>query len=209
MRATAEHIDAFKELINIGVGRAANSISKMCGAPVRLQVPEVQIVGADYLKKLLTGSGDEGKLAAVRMPFSGSFQGVAELVFPTQSAAKLVSLLTGEGEPLELDAMRASTLTEIGNIVLNGVLGSMTNVLGEHVSYEVPVYVEATARKLVAAVAEADAALLLAQTHFYIGISEFVIEGQEVAGEVNLLFGVDSFDALTRRIDAMIGMPAC
>jgi chemotaxis protein CheC len=58
--------------------------------------------------------------ATVKQSFTGSFSRIAELVFPTESASKLVAVLTGEKQgSLDLDAAKICTLTEIGNIVIN------------------------------------------------------------------------------------------
>jgi chemotaxis protein CheC len=206
VKTTPEQIDAFKELINIGVGRAAGSLNQMCGAHVRLRVPEVRVLEAGGLEALLRAEGGsmDGRIAAVRMPFSGSYRGSADLIVPAESAAQLVSLLIGDADSTELDALRAATLTEVGNIVLNGVLGSITNVLGDHFDYEVPSYLESTAAQLLASMVVQDAAaLFLAETQFFIGESEFRIGEQEVTGRINLLFGVDSFLALKRRVGAV------
>ena len=210
MMTTPGQIDAFKELINIGVGRAAGSLNQMCGAHVRLCVPEVKVLDASGIDSFLaqeTGPED-ARVAAVRMQFSGAFRGSADLIFPAESAAKLVNLLIGDADSTELDALRAATLTEVGNIVLNGVLGSMTNVLGEHVDYDVPTYWEARSAQLKDSMIAQGSALLLAQTQFFIGQSEFRLEEQEVTGRVNLLFGVESFQALTERVEALLDATA-
>uniref|UniRef100_A0ACD5GZE0 Uncharacterized protein n=1 Tax=Desertifilum tharense IPPAS B-1220 TaxID=1781255 RepID=A0ACD5GZE0_9CYAN len=51
------------------------------------------------------------------------------MIFPTESASTLVSLLTGEkpGTP-DLEAVKIGTLLEVGNIVLNGVVGTVSNL---------------------------------------------------------------------------------
>lgn len=205
MNTSPAQIDAFKELINIGVGCAAGSLNQMCGKHIQLRVPEVKIVGSEDKASLFeTSAGGGEHIAAVRMSFSGGFSGSAELVFPTESAGKLVSLLTGEADSIELDALRSATLTEVGNIVLNGVLGSMMNVLGDHVVYDVPCYIEATSSELTGSMSSQGSALLLAQTQFLIGQSKFEIGEQAVTGEVNLLFGVDCFEALSQKIETLV-----
>ncbi len=204
MNVSAEEIDALRELINIGVGRAAGALNDMVGAHVELRVPSVRLVSTADIKEVIKSTAGQ-KLAAVRMGFSGDIQGTTGLVFPTDSASKLVALLTGEeaGTP-DLDSLRAGALTEVGNILLNAVMGSITNVLERQISYELPTYSEETPEDLAEAVrSQADAAVLLAQTQFLVGQSHFSLEQEKIEGEVTLLFGMDSFEVLLERIRKM------
>ena len=204
MNVSAEEIDALPELINIGIGRAAGALNDMVGAHVELRVPSVLLVSPEDIKQIITSTAGQ-KLAAVRLGFSGEIQGTAGLVFPANSASKLVALLTGEeaGTP-DLDSLRASALTEVGNILLNAVMGSITNVLERRISYELPTYSEETPEDLAEAVrSQADAAVLLAQTQFLVGQSHFPLEQEKIEGEVTLLFGMDSFEGLLERVRKM------
>ena len=204
MNVSAEEIDALRELINIGVGRAAGALNDMVGAHVEVRVPSVRLVSPADIKEATTWVNEQ-ELATVRMGFSGEIQGTTELVFPADSASKLVALLTGEevGTP-DLDSLRAGALTEVGNILLNAVMGSITNVLERHISYELPTYSEETPEDLVEAVrSQAEAAVLLAQTHFLVRQSHSSLEQEKIEGEVTLLFGMGSFEVLLKRIHQM------
>ena len=204
MNVSAEEIDALRELINIGVGRAAGALNDMVGAHVELRVPSVRLVSPADIKEASRWVNEQ-ELATVRLGFSGEIQGTTELVFPADSASKLVALLTGEelGTP-DLDSLRAAALTEVGNILLNAVMGSITNVLQRHISYELPTYSEETPEALVEAVrSQAEAAVLLAQTHFLVRRSHSSAEQDKIEGEVTLLFEMGSFEVLLERIHKM------
>ena len=204
MKLSAEHADALGELINIGVGKAAAALNEMVGAHVSLQVPSIRLVTPQQLSQEI--EEDSGRrLATVQLGFSGLVSGTAQLIFPSDSASKLVAALTGEepGTP-DLDSERASTLTEVGNIVINGVMGSIANIIEQHLTYNLPAYVEDTAERLVkAACADSEATVLLAQTHFLLAKSGFAIEQELIEGEITLLFEVGAFDALLARIEAV------
>jgi|GEM_PF-5736782 len=43
MHLTPEQFDALQELLNMGVGRAADSLNQMTGKPIGLQTPKIQI----------------------------------------------------------------------------------------------------------------------------------------------------------------------
>lgn len=197
MNLTPDQTDALKELINIGVGRAAGMLNEMVNSRVYLQVPSVRVFSAPEAKKQLERL-DSGKVAAVQLLFKGPFSGTAALVFPTESASNLVAILTGE-EPgtYDLDSVRAGTLSEVGNIVINGVMGSIGNVLKERISYSFPKYTEDAIENILAS-SEPDpnAAVLLARTRFK--VKEFQVEG-----DIILVFEVGSFDTLLASIDAI------
>ncbi len=107
-----------------------------------------------------------------------------------------MAVLTGEeiGTP-DLDSVRAGTLSEVGNIVLNGIMGSFGNILDQHISYSIPTYVEDTIDNLLALNgATINPIVILARTRFK-------IEQLQVEGNIILLFEVGSFDALVAAVD--------
>ncbi|MCB1022097.1 MAG: chemotaxis protein CheC [Acidobacteria bacterium] len=196
-----EELDALRELINIGVGRAAGALNDMVGRNVRLNVPSVSVVPDDQIVRFLCADEEE-RLACVRLRFEGALRGVADLIFPSQSGSKLVALLSGE-EPCTpgMDSLRAGTLTEVGNILLNGLLGSITNVVDEHLTYGLPMYLEETAGNIERSLRSIpDAAVLMAQAQFLVGKSEFEVAGERIDGEITLLLGLDSLEHLLERV---------
>ncbi|EDX72745.1 CheC-like family [Coleofasciculus chthonoplastes PCC 7420] len=191
MNLTPDQIDAIQEIVNIGVGRAASVLNEMLEAPIRLQVPYIKIGSPlDFQSEMETRLGGE-QVAAVRQDFSGSFSGLAELVFPTDSASILAAVLTGEelGTP-DLDAVRIGTLSEIGNILINSVIGSISNVLNQRLDYAIPSYIEDTVENLInVGDNQQENTILLAQTQFF-------IEQLQIRGDIILVFEVGSFDVL-------------
>ncbi|HWR59058.1 MAG TPA: hypothetical protein VN328_09245 [Thermodesulfovibrionales bacterium] len=201
MKITPEQTDVLKELINIGVGRAAGVLNEMMRFQVLLQVPFVKIISLSDMRKEMETVG-RYRLAAVRLGFRGPFSGTAALVFPPDSASKLVSILTGEepGTP-DLDSVRAGTLTEVGNIVINGVMGSIGNLLKRHILYSLPDYMEDTIDKMLATSdGSQDPTVLMVRTRFT--FQKLLIEG-----DVLLLFEVGSFNALLSAIDEAYSVP--
>ncbi|MDZ8029300.1 MAG: chemotaxis protein CheX [Nostoc sp. SerVER01] len=195
MNVTTEELDALQELINIGVGRAASLLNEMVDSHIQLQTPFVKVLTlSDAYEELAPRFRDES-LATVRLGFTGSFYGTAGLIFPTDSASTLVSVLTGEeAGSADLDAVKISTLSEIGNIVINGVMGSLTNVLKQHVNYTLPIYLEDTIENLLLSSDESNSKILLAQ-------ARFAIEQLEIIGDIILIFLVGTFDVLINAIN--------
>ena len=195
MKLAPRHLDALSELMNIGVGRAAGMLNEMIGSPIDLVVPSVKILKISELAAEL-GQRPDAAYAFVRLPFHGPIQGTAALVFPPDSAAQLVAVLTGEepGTP-DLDSVRAGTLSEVGNIVINGVMGSLGNILRLPLTYELPTYLEGSPEHLLGhRLSHVDPAMLLAHTRF-------TVRDLEIQGTVILVFEVLSFDALLEAVD--------
>ncbi|MEJ1936804.1 chemotaxis protein CheX, partial [Nostoc sp. NIES-2111] len=169
MSVTVDQLDALQELINIGVGRAANLLNEMVDSHIRLEIPFVKVLTASQAYQELASRFHDNSLSSVKLGFTGSFYGTAGLIFPTESASKLVSVLTGEeAGSADLDAVKIGTLSEIGNIVINGVMGSISNVLQQHMNYTLPVYLEDTIANLVFTSHGNESKILLAQAHFTI-----------------------------------------
>lgn len=197
MKITEDQLDALKELINIGVGQAAGMLNEMIEFRINLQIPMIQLLSPEELQNALIKRLGKDKLSTVKMNFTGSFAGTAELVFPTESAATLVALLTGEEMgSADLDSLKIGTLSEVGNIVINGVMGSISNVLNQPLHYAVPSYVEEGVDLLLPNNnPEAVDTVLLAQ-------ARFDIEELKVQGDIVLFFDLGSFDALLAAINA-------
>ena len=190
--------DALKELFNVGVGRAAGILNHMVTSHVQLQVPDITILNLDDLADKLVDVMAE-KVAVVRLRFEGSFSGTAELIFPTESANNLVAVISDEepGTP-DLDSAKTAALMEVGNIVLNSVMGTFSNMLKQHLEFHLPTYSELTSDLL----GEPDSGrpgekVIFAKVHF-------TIRQLEIVGDIILLFEVGSFDTLLSQIDDLV-----
>jgi len=191
MDISAEQKDTLTELINIGVGHAASTLNCLINHKIRLTVPEIEFKNIQDMEK---GTAlDDGCLASVSMSFKGDFDGNASLMFPVESASTLVGVLTGEDpDSTAADDLRAGTLAEVGNILLNGVMGSIGNMLSSTLSYSVPSYQESSLQQILTH--EKAEVVLMARANFY--VDELRIEGN-----ILLFFGIASFNALIDVID--------
>lgn len=194
-------LDALREMINIGVGRAAATLNEMLNKHVTLSVPHVNIIKqADLDDELSDLQAKSQTLSAVRLGFKGNFSGLASIVFPPDSAAKLVNILTDSNpdSDQDMDAIRIGTLSEVGNIVLNGVIGTLSNMMSLRLSYSLPSYVEDRLQvllrlRLAAPVAEP---VLIARANF-------TVEELHIQGVIYLVFEAGSFQMLMNHIDML------
>lgn len=198
MELTADELDALKELINIGVGNAAGMLNEMIQFPIKLEIPDIELLSSLDLQTELKERFGIELLSVVQLAFSGSFSGSAQLLFPTESAVNLVSVLTGEDKASpDLDSLKISTLSEVGNMVINGVMGSISNVLDQPLDYAVPYYAEEEIEELLLKEQSLDyGTVLLAPAHFS-------IEELQIQGDIMLFFDVGSFKLLLNAIAAV------
>lgn len=188
-------LDILQELINIGVGRAAGMLNQLVRAHIQLQVPILRVVTSAELTDMYAMRGDS-VFSAVQLSFTGEFAGMSALIFPPESASKLVTVVLGQEDGMaESEAMRSATLQEVGNIVLNGVMGSIANILKEPLRYSPPDYVEAGIASIIGL---RNGMILVARTQF--SMKDHCIEG-----EVLIIFSLSSFGSLLTAIDALAG----
>jgi chemotaxis protein CheC len=130
--------DALIELLNIGFGRAAASLSQLTGHRVVLEVPEVSVHSVDEVSEALERV-IRTEVASVHQIFSGAVAGDALLILDQAGASILKELLTNEPAlPLSIDASAREVITEVGNILLNACLGTFGNLLNVQVTFSIP-----------------------------------------------------------------------
>jgi chemotaxis protein CheC len=194
-----EQLDALKEMIGVGMGKAADMLNEMLESHIELKVPSLSIVKPDEFKySKVNAALGEGKLASISLGFQGSFNGNSTLVFPEESAAKLVVALTNE-EPgsIGLNSVMAGTLSEVGNIVVNGVMGSISNYLTNHVNYSLPSYVEGGLSEILKLKdLPEDSTIMLVET-------TFKVESLQVEGSIFIVLEFGSFGGILSEIDKL------
>lgn len=192
--------DILTEIFSIGAGHGADVLNSMTQSHIHLQIPLLKIVkfsdlysGAPLLKNK--------ELATVNLPFHGKLTGAAFLVFPTPDALKLVSLFINHNDnAISFDAARRNAMNEIGNIVLNAVIGSVANVLDIHFQFAPPQFAEST---------QNDAAIFGKEygqesTTVIVAQTRFVVEDKKIEAELVILLQLDSLDRLIELTDAYL-----
>lgn len=131
-------LDALTELVNIGVSRAAASLRELVGEQVHLSVPNVKLVSRERAIEIL-GQREANRLVAVHQVFEGDITGRALLIFPETKSLELVRAVTGGELPLEdIIELEQEALAETGNIILNGCLATMANMLQRSLKMSLP-----------------------------------------------------------------------
>ena len=140
LRLDDDEADAIAELFNIGMGEPAAALSSMLGEEVLLSVPSFAVSTRASITREVSGDleGDQ-PVCAVRGAFTGPFTGEAMLIFPERGTLALVGRLIPVDPAAEAPGeMEQDALTELGNIILNGCLASLSNLIGDELSGAVP-----------------------------------------------------------------------
>jgi chemotaxis protein CheC len=128
------HIDAIREIGNIGAGNAATALSTLLGCPVEIDVPKAELVSIYELDSYY--GNPDSSYTAVFASSDGDVTFNFMLLVREDEVGKLVSLLVSKqfGMLMDMSAMPQdmvdSALGEIGNIILGSFLNSVNGLLG-------------------------------------------------------------------------------
>jgi len=130
-------LDALLETANIGVGRAAASLGELTGREVEISVLELVLFSADAVVEMT----ELRNVAVLRIAqrFTQAMEGYVMLLLNEAGARRVARLILGEQlEANSFDEIEQSALLELGNIMINGVMGTIANQLGITLGYDVP-----------------------------------------------------------------------
>jgi len=131
-------LDALTEMVNIGVNRAAAGLREMVGEQVHLSVPNVALVGRDQAIATLAAT-EASSLVGIHQVFDGDVTGRALLIFPDTKSLELVRAVAGSEMSLEeIIELEHEALAEIGNIILNGCMATLANMLQRNLKMSLP-----------------------------------------------------------------------
>lgn len=197
MELTAHQCDGLVELLNIGFGRAAASLSQLTGHRVLLEVPRVSVHPMEELSTVLRPLLTD-EIASVHQIFSGPVGGDALLVLDYAAAGSLKELLTSEPAlPLPIDGTAREVLTEVGNILLNACLGTFGNLLKVQVSFSVPQLSLDTLHHVLQSLMVNTEGLRYA----LVVQAGFKLKDAEVTGYLVIVLSVASLDRLIRAVE--------
>ncbi|HEX5280342.1 MAG TPA: hypothetical protein VFW28_09700 [Micropepsaceae bacterium] len=198
-RLNALQLDALSELVNLGVSRAAASLHEMIGHQVVLSVPNVGLVSHKQAVSMVENR-DVRQFIAVRESFEGPIAGRALLIFPNANGIELVRALTGGHLTLdEIIEFEQEALAETGNIILNGCLATIANMLWCSLRTSIPEVLHGSGETLFnAGITEGtdDLVLLLYIT--------FAVHERDITGYIALLMDTSSVISLVKLLNQFI-----
>ncbi len=121
--------DIIREILNIGLARAADSFAAIAQEKVLLEVPSLELVrGRDILE--LVRKYQAGHVG-IQSDIKGDFNGTTLMFFSGQHVQRLsrVCLRQNVAETVELNEMQESLLLEISNIITGALVTQLANIL--------------------------------------------------------------------------------
>jgi len=189
-------IDAITEIMNVGVGRAASSMSLMVKEEIQLSVPFAEVLYGEAARQHLMRKSD--RMVAVREDFSGLIAGSAALLFPQAKSLDLVRMVLDEDlSPEEVSELEQEALVEIGNIILNGCLSSIADALIGEIETSIPVLLRADLCSILPCSPNLEAMLLVLTINF-------LIKSRDIEGQIVFLMDMQAADAFQQMITQYI-----
>jgi chemotaxis protein CheY-P-specific phosphatase CheC len=191
--------DAYKEIANVAMGRAADLLARLLGVFVHMPIPRVNMIDAGELQMTLAQFGEHSSAAGVCQGFIGA--GVAGEVLATfdkPSFADIAELLKYDGAMD--DAAQQELITDIANIVIGALLKGIAEQLDMSFSQDYPLLL---GRHLnVAALLQRKSGRWKNTLAIEMATR---IEGRNIACSLLLLFTEDSLDTLRQRVAFLAG----
>ncbi|WP_448204441.1 chemotaxis protein [Azospirillum sp. sgz302134] len=185
-----DEAESIAELFNIGMGQSAAALSEMIGEEVQLSVPALTVSSRSRIARNL-GPDAAARVCAVHGAFSGPFTGEAMLVLPESGTLALVGRLVpvdpAAAAPGEVEQ---DALTEIGNIILNGCLASLSNLVEGEIAGALASYCSGLPAEVIGA---ADDPVLFVRI-------EVALASGDARGHVLFLLNIASLDAFRTAI---------
>lgn len=187
--------DAITEFLNIGMGRAAGSLSEMANEEVKLSVPSLELLSRQKIVRCLNSQLQQS-IVAVKQHFSGSFWGEALLLFPQEKSLELVQILVKNEVPQEmLTELEEDALTEVGNIILNACLSSLADILGTDLANDLPIFKTGTVMEIFDInVANKDEQVMFLRIHF-------ALQTKNIVGYVAFILELPSLEQFKAKVN--------
>lgn len=139
--------DILKELFNISVGKSASVLSDIINKKILLDVPIVKILDVikesdefnNYVNQTL-----DGTLMVSSICFKEKLNGKANLIFPADKMRTFINLclnmddIENCDEDIMFNDVDFDVIKEIGNIILNSLIGELANYLELEINYTLP-----------------------------------------------------------------------
>jgi chemotaxis protein CheC len=121
--------DIIREILNIGLARAADSFAVIAQERVLLEVPNIDLLVSDDI--LLRVRDYQAKHVPIQSDIRGDFNGTTLMFFSGQHIQRLsrVCLRMQTTETLEVNELQESLLLEISNIITGALVTQLANIL--------------------------------------------------------------------------------
>ena len=194
---TALELDTLKEVGSIGTGNAATALSELIGREVRIQSPEVRIMG--YNEAIEWIGGPEEITAGVLVRLGGQMNGVMLSVQKLDFVNLVLEIMMGKKVPdyFGLYEMESSALIEVGNIMISTFINALSGLADVNVELSVPAFTV----DMQGAIMAVPMALYGGQSDYILTIGgRFLCNGKEVPCRLLMSPDIRSLNFLLRKL---------
>ena len=133
-------LDTLREIGSMGTGSAATALSSMIGRRVRIEMPEVRIMG--YNEAIDWIGGPEIITAGVLARMEGEINGIILCIEQTAFVEQVLACVLGRSFHSfdELEEMDISALREVGNIMISAYTNAMSGLTNMKIRPSVPAF---------------------------------------------------------------------
>ena len=189
--------DAFREVINVAMGRAAALLARVLGVFVQLPLPNVNILEVGELHMALADAQSDERLTAVCQGYiGGGISGEALLIFHDSEVADMAKLLhrsAAESSSMEM-------LLDMSSVLIGACLSGIAEQINIKFSQGHP--------QILGQHAPIDELIRLNQQRWRKTLAvefSYSIEGHDIHFDLMLLFTEDSVPLLTKKLAYMMG----
>ncbi|OIP99931.1 MAG: hypothetical protein AUK35_04725 [Zetaproteobacteria bacterium CG2_30_46_52] len=155
---SVEQLETLRPVFKVGFEQAMTVLGDMTAH--KLKLLDLSLTSPHESKPFATSDD-----ATICLEFSGELAGFSAVVFSASSAAAMVSSLSkSKRTSIDIDPLRTGTLLEIGNIVLNSVLGQWLKIFDAKASFSLPYCVEGVLKSIPFAQEKSDKKLIRLDT---------------------------------------------
>ena len=134
----SEKLDAYRELVNVAMGRAGENLARQLGEFIDLPIPNVNIIENNELHMAFAEVNRNDSVSAVSKGFvSAGINGEALVIFNETDFENIITLLNYDqlsAAPAQLEA-----LMDISNILIGACLNALSDQLNVTFSHSSPI----------------------------------------------------------------------
>jgi chemotaxis protein CheC len=128
--------DLLTELFNLGIGKAAKSLSILARQDVETAIPQIKLELSNTFCQQLQKIP---MYCCVSQGVRGTFDANSMLFFPVEGSREIVRLMLNQDFSNEtLIALHEDAITEIGNVIINACIGTISNYLKSSFEVDIP-----------------------------------------------------------------------
>lgn len=136
--STQDSMDVYRELVNVAMGRAGESLAKLLNQFIDLPIPNVNLIESNEIQMAVAEINANDSVSAVSKGFiSSGISGEALVIFSDANVDNMVKLLNYEQDSSE--QLQVEALMDISNIIIGACLKALAEQLQVSFNHTSPI----------------------------------------------------------------------